>query len=102
MSPEERDAVVGRTIREKSDLQRDLAVTDKLLADVAADLRTLAVFISEQTAAIPSQSALPALSALHKHADFSKIAGLLDERKKTANKLQSAITQLTAMGVIRE
>ena len=101
MSPEEQDAIVGKTVREKAALERELATTDKLLKDIAAELITLAREIDEWTAPVlpaPGRS-FGFHGTLQKYADVSKISELVKERTDTWRKLQDVISHLSAMGV---
>ena len=102
MSPDEQDAIVGKTVREKADIERQLATTDKLLSDIATELLALAGEINEWIAPVapnPGRPFFASYSTLHRYADFSKIVNLAHERRSASLKLRNVLSHLSAMGI---
>jgi hypothetical protein len=103
MSPDEQNVIIGQTVTERSALVLHLATTDKLLGDLADELKMLAEdirdLIEPDRIASRPQPTFANFGALHKRGDFAGIVSLAQERKKIYDNLQATERKLRNMGV---
>jgi hypothetical protein len=101
MSPDEQDAIIGKTVREKAALDRTLATLDKELRDLSTYFKDLHDQIRQRIAydSEPNPESIIIPPAVRKYADLSKLVSLLDERDNTNRQLQTTVSQLEKMGV---
>src|SRR5438093_8462935 len=103
MTTEEKDALVGRTIREEAELEVELAATDKLITETIEALDTYTAAIKQRIAQVNdgAQERLwtPAVAA--KYCDLSKLTALVNTRIETAQKLRQVSEILSRLSVRR-
>ena len=105
MSQNEQDAVIGRTIREKAELTKELATIDANLRQLAAAFGGFSVEISERTSRgstttePTSEEPLLIPPVLAECGEFHRVARLVDERRETYRRLRETLGLLEQMGV---
>ena len=98
MGPDEQVAIIGKTVLEQAELQRDLAVMDKTLRDLSACFANFAKGLSLTTAESPVESiVIP--DGVREYADLSKVVDLIRCRFATYHRLQNIRHLLKQMGV---
>jgi len=97
MSKDEQDLLIGKTVREESDLSKELASIDQKLAAISEGLRTLAYEINKGSLAQIVPVVVP--DSLNKHIDLEQIVSIANSRIEIDRKLKTARAYLVRMGL---
>ena len=101
ISQEEQDAILGRTAREHTELQRSLAIIDAELEAFADDTMGLLGFVNGRVrlSAQHPDEPLPAFpERISKYIDPTKLKALLDEQDSQLKRIRSLRLTLKDLG----
>ena len=99
MPETDRDAIIGRAVREEQQLHLDVTAADKRLRDIGEALQNVRDQVSSRSPIIPSASQLTVPADLSPYIDISKIAELMTEKAILNARLREAEKLLEDLGV---
>lgn len=95
MSPEERDATVGRLLREHKEIVRQRLYATERVKQIADALKRLAGALAHK----PDFEEVAKDSILHEYLDLSRLGALVVEEEQLSQKQQEYEARLRAMGL---
>ena len=99
MSQSEKDAVIGKAVREEKELRIGLAAQDKQLEDIAEDLNELRERIRARIHRFhPDLTDLPIPPELGQYG-LARLADLVRDRRSAYDKLKAAEDLLVRLGI---
>jgi len=100
MSETDKDAIIGRAVREEKQLRLELGLQDKVLKDVVQGLDELKEGIRSRTGIFhPVRDKLALPVDLSKYSDFAAIVAALNDRLALHEKLREAEATLVRLGI---